>query len=1349
MLRPSVRHGTALAAGLVAGVLVAVGGVALRLSQGPIAANVFKPAVERLLAAQAPGGRATVGEVQVVWFGPARAIGLELGNVLLVDGQGRTVLEARRFEAGLAADSLLTLRPAAGRIAADDFFAAVSVSPQGRYALGYDAAGAPRRAENLWRAFDDLTGRPRFGRPLSFLREVALSRGELALRQVGGPVDWTGRITNVRLSKASGALAADVDVTVGPASLKASARGLVGLKRAAIKAGVAGFDPARLFPTVGPTAFLAAFDAPVQGGGFLSWAADRGVRAADVALTAGPGRVLRRDGVAAFRSGALHAAFDPQSRRVLIQTAHADSDAGAFDGTGEVWLVPESRASGPARVEAAISVPKARLALASGAALQPVSALSLRAGYTPATGRIVIAQAGAELAGARFSASGDLQRPRDPRSWGVDVSGRLDGMMDAHALLAMWPDRLSDDARTWLVHHIQAGQLGRLAFALRLRPGDVQPHRPMPRERVRLAYAFDNLSVLIDPSLPAVERARGTGLLQGDSLELQVRSASMQGVGLGEGQVKLPRLVGDHKIVEVSARAVGDARQILQVVDRATSGVTTGQGFAPDRVSGQGDVAFDVKYPIDDSRPLKGQDVTYDGRIRSAVIQDAVIGMSLRSASVQVQGSLDHLSAQGEVRLGPYRGPLEFATSFPEHGAAAQRALFDGVLDGSGLGLGGSQGSQVRFLARVESQAGAGHATIRSKAFDGQTTWSSSRGGRFSAQGMIDTAALRSIGLPVGKGLPGRMPARLGLTHGAAGWTGALEADAYSGAIAYTPGQTRRLRYVAELTPGEAQKLGLDPAPGGRNQPLSVDLAENDDDSGQAAYALGTWTGQVSWAAPAGGRVQYRWRTTLSPAQLHALGLPAGIEPRAPLPVDVALTPSGGGWSGTAQVMGGALKFASEPGGPGRRKLTVTGQVDGGAAAQLGLWPEGTITGPAGVSASLDLGAGGVRGGRLELDLQRAGMVAPFVTWKKPAGRAMRISADFDRRTDGAWEALAIKGRGPGFGLDGKGEWRGPAGGELRLAVARLEGAFDGSLDLAVDADGRRLSTRARYFDARRLIQQGGGSATGADAAPRPGRGRPLHIEAQIAQARVGEQSMVRNVRIRSDLGDPAGQQTEVVIAGDDGESLVVLRLFPDAGGVAIAGEVSDVGRAAQVLFDRDSFRGGQAVVSGRLVAGGADLQVDMTKVRLVRASALARILTVGSLHGMADTLNGAGIEFTKVTAPVSIRGAKLIIERARATGPAMGVTTQGVIDVDNHTVDLSGGIAPSYVLNSAIGAVPVVGDLLISHKGEGMFGLTYSAKGAFDAPRINVNPFSLATPGILRRIFEGRSAAARAEQGG
>ena len=53
------------------------------------------------------------------------------------------------------------------------------------------------------------------------------------------------------------------------------------------------------------------------------------------------------------------------------------------------------------------------------------------------------------------------------------------------------------------------------------------------------------------------------------------------------------------------------------------------------------------------------------------------------------------------------------------------------------------------------------------------------------------------------------------------------------------------------------------------------------------------------------------------------------------------------------------------------------------------------------------------------------------------------------------------------------------------------------------------------------------------------------------------------------------------------------------------------------------------------------------------------------------------------------------------------------------------------------LGNVPVIGDLLVSRRGEGVFGMTYSINGPAAQPRVGVNPVSALTPGILRRIFE------------
>ena len=1320
-----------------------------RLSQGHIAADAFRPVAERWLATAAPGARARVGAVEIAWYGASRSLGFELRDVLLMDRQGRPILRANHLETGLAAASLLGLHPAPGRIAADDFFAAVSVSPQGRYELGYRASGVPGPStSNLWRFVDDLTGKPKLGRPLSYLQQLDLSNGELVLGEVGGPVQWRGHVGQVRLDKTGGRLIAAADVRIGQAALTLQAQGKTGLKQALVKVSADRLDPAQVFPHAGATGPISILDAPVSGQGWLSWATDRGVSGADVQLTAGQGLVRLGGPATPFQSGEFRASFDPATSRVLIQSIRAVSAQANFDVAGQAWLTPESRQTGPERLELALDASGARLSLDPRTQPADVKHFTLRARYLPKAGRIELNRMDLQLDGSPLLVRAVLQRPRRLGAWGLNLDATIPGMLSPNTVVGLWPKEQSPDARDWIRDHVAVGRMGQAVFRIRLPSGGIPAHQPIREDQVRLTYAYDGADILPYDGMPVIHWARGSGALLGDTYQMTVQSGAIEGVGLSQGVVQIPHLSGGRKRIYVEGRALGDARQILQVVDRSSGQMATRNGFDPGRLAGQGDVSFSLSRYLENG--AGDFQVTYRGGVKNVHIANAAVGLALKSADMTFQGTGERLQAQGPVQLGPYRGPLQYTAQFPGGKAAVQKASLDGLVDASTLGFSGPAGASLPFAAKFEQDGDAGHGQVRSKGFDGDLQWTGLPS-RFTAQGRLHAVALKSIGLPIGKGLSDQTPVKLVLSQAQNGaWSGALDADAYSGVISVSTGASPHFHYSAELTADKAQRIGLsaEVSPG-RLLPISLDVVTNGE-SGAAAYGLGDWAGQVSWSQSVGARTQYRWRTTLTAADLHELGMPAGLEPKAPVPVDVNLTGSGDGFSGTAEIAGGAFRFSASPSAKGRRRMTISGSIEGRTLADLGLGPEGMISGPTALSATLDLASDGLKGGHVQADLQQAAFSAPFVAWKKPEGRPMQVGVDFTRNGTGV-EASGVRGSGPGFALNASGAWKVGSGGVIKASDLRLEGAFDGSLEIALDASGSTLSTRARYFDARRLLQQpghgiGGGAGGGRDGgAP----AKAFHVDAELAQVRVSESGLLHNVKVEGQVSPAEQRRLDVSLGKEDGSQLVSLQLYPDAAGMAVKGQVSDVGEAAFVMFGRRSFQGGKAEVTGHLISGGADLTVQMSKVRLMKTPALARILTLGSLHGMADTMNGAGVEFTKVVAPVTVRGAKLMIGHARATGPAMGITTQGVIDIDNHTVDLSGGIAPSYVLNSVVGAVPVVGDLLVSRKGEGMFGLIYSAKGAFSSPKISVNPLSLAAPGILRRIFEGHSQVATADPAG
>ena len=1333
--------------GVLAGLVLIGGFAAWRLSQGHIAAGAFRPVAQRWLAAAAPGGHAHVGAVEIAWFAPSHSLGFELRDVDLSDGQGRPVLRARRLEAGLATGSLFGLSPSPGRLAAEDFFAAVSVSPHGRYQLGYAATGAPGPSTgNLWRFFEDLTGHPRLGRPLSFLQQLELSNGDVALAEVTGPVHWRGHVGHVRFDKTGGQLQATGEMHIGATALVVQAQGLTGLRRAMVKVSAAGLDPSQVFPHVGATGPISILDAPVEGRAWLSWASDRGVSGADVQLTAGRGLVRLGGAPTPFQSGALRASFDPSTRRVLIESLRADSAQANFDVAGQAWITPPSRQTGPERLELALDASGARLSLDPRTQPAEVRGFALRARYTPKLGQIDLSRLDLQLDGSPLLIRATLQEPQRTGPPGLSLDATIPGLLSPKTVVALWPKEQSPDARDWIRDHVGAGRIGRATFRIRLpRGGGASQRQAISEDQVRLTFGYEDADILAYDGMPVIHAARGSGALLGDEYGMKVQSASIEGVGLSQGLVQIPRLAGVHKRIYVDGKATGDARQILQVVDKSSGGLAKANGFDPARLGGQGEVAFSLSRDLDNG-PGDLQ-VAYQGAVKNAKLANATLGLTLTSAAMTFEGSAERLSAQGPVQLGPYRGPLRYLAQFPNGKAAIQKADLAGVIDASTLGFSGPAGATLPFSARFEQDGAIGKGQIRSRAFDGETQWGGTPG-RFLAQGRLHAATLKSIGLPIGKGLSDQTPVRLLLTQGAGGgWSGSLDADAYSGVISVSSGASPHFRYSAQLTPEKAQRIGLSAEmSGAKLLPVSVDVVTNGE-AGAAAYGLGDWIGQVSWTRGAGARTQYHWRSTLTAADLHELGMPAGLEPKAAVPVDLTMISASNGFSGTAEIAGGSFRFSASPLTKGRRRMTINGSLEGKTIADLGLGPEGMISGPAGLSATVDLASDGVKDGHVQADLQGASFNAPFVSWRKPPGRAMQVGADF-ARNGAAVEATAVRGSGPGFALNASGSWKAGSGGVLRATDLKLEGAFEGSIDLGLNDAGSRLSARGRYLDARRLLQQSGHGPPGSGGRGGPAE-KPFHVDAQIAEVRVSDTGMLHRVKIEGEVSPADQRRLNVSLGRDDGAELVALKLFPDAAGMAIQGEVSDVGEAAFVMFGRRSFQGGKATVTGHMTDGGADLRVEMSKVRLLKTPALARILTLGSLHGMADTLNGAGIEFTKVVAPVSIRGSKMIIGRARATGPAMGITTQGVIDIDSHTVDLSGGIAPSYVLNSAVGAVPLVGELLVSHKGEGMFGLTYSARGAFASPKISVNPLSLAAPGILRRIFEGHSAVAKVDPAG
>ncbi len=196
-----------------------------------------------------------------------------------------------------------------------------------------------------------------------------------------------------------------------------------------------------------------------------------------------------------------------------------------------------------------------------------------------------------------------------------------------------------------------------------------------------------------------------------------------------------------------------------------------------------------------------------------------------------------------------------------------------------------------------------------------------------------------------------------------------------------------------------------------------------------------------------------------------------------------------------------------------------------------------------------------------------------------------------------------------------------------------------------------------------------------------------------------------------------------------------------------------DLANASDVVsafFNLDNITGGRLYGEAVRPRAGDDLiwsgTVNVDDFTLIDAPFLAQMLSLASLNGLNDVLNGDGINFETVEVPFTWGQGVLGLESARAAGPALGLTADGQINIASKNIDIDGTLIPAYAANSILGSIPLLGDIFGGRADDATLGLTYAVKGSFGEAQVSVNPLSALTPGILRQIFKPKREKRRIE---
>ena len=418
-----------------------------------------------------------------------------------------------------------------------------------------------------------------------------------------------------------------------------------------------------------------------------------------------------------------------------------------------------------------------------------------------------------------------------------------------------------------------------------------------------------------------------------------------------------------------------------------------------------------------------------------------------------------------------------------------------------------------------------------------------------------------------------------------------------------------------------------------------------------------------------------------------------------------------------------------------RRRIDVTGRLDEDERAAFGI-DDSRLSGALDFELHLVDHDGSSINGDVIIDLAPALLVVPALAWSKPLGAPGRARVGFDLAPDGDLRGgIAFAVDAEGLEADGTAELTPSRDGLAAIAFHRLEsGLNQGMATITFNADGGYdVRLAAESLDLRPYQEAWGES----DDAQWP----PINISGVVDTVILEGDAMMYDIDCEISIRD--GRIGSARIEGFVGEGdPFTFRLGQTAGKREFLLSSENAGAVFKALGVYDRMIGGRLLTTGVIHDDRPDGATEGTVVvdgfHVVNAPLLAKILTVATVTGALEMLDGQGLPFRHFEAPFVYRNELLTLTDVRASGLSVGFTLDGTIDLtdDAQPVNFSGTIIPAYAINSALGHIPLLGKILTGGEGKGMFAATYRVDGPIDDTRVSVNPLAALAPGILRQLF-------------
>ncbi|MEO0636180.1 MAG: AsmA-like C-terminal region-containing protein [Pseudomonadota bacterium] len=414
----------------------------------------------------------------------------------------------------------------------------------------------------------------------------------------------------------------------------------------------------------------------------------------------------------------------------------------------------------------------------------------------------------------------------------------------------------------------------------------------------------------------------------------------------------------------------------------------------------------------------------------------------------------------------------------------------------------------------------------------------------------------------------------------------------------------------------------------------------------------------------------------------------------------------------------------------------ISMRLDEAARKALGVDLEGLLEGP--VTADIELNADGTQ--NFVVDLTPAKLTIPGVGWTKGVG--ISGQATFRLDIDGGTQTvtgLTLRGGG----LDARGSLTARGGTVQRARFTQFALNRGDQAALGIDLKGEEfiITLSGQQFDLRPVVDRAINTRDdGTDSGP----GERIQIIGKLDRALGFKDEVLDNVAfgvrgtttdiewVEFDARTRSGQAIKAGLQPNAGSGDQLSLTTPDLG--AFLRFTNLYGKVARGAATVELVRSSENTpYVGALRARKIEIVGEEKLSALVNTRADGQRSLNDSLRREISTER---VEFDDLWSEIELGQGVLRLNRGTVRGPVVGSTFSGTVYDRNNNMDLRGVFIPAYGVNQLISALPIIGDIFGRTASGGFLGISWSLRGQFTSPRINVNPISLFTPGVFREIF-------------